>query len=150
MRTEKTQRFIIGGVIALASVSFAAAALAQSASRTIWDGVYTSEQATRGQAVYAARCAACHGASLSGVDSAPALSGAPFLNNWNGTTAADLFSRIDETMPVDEPGALTNRQTADVVAFILQTNAAPAGSTALASNPQLLAGTTIVAQRPRR
>ena len=33
---------------------------------SVWDGVYTEEQAGRGQALYAKECASCHGASLSG------------------------------------------------------------------------------------
>ena len=34
--------------------------------RSVWDGVYTQEQAQRGQSSYNQYCMACHGGSLSG------------------------------------------------------------------------------------
>jgi quinoprotein glucose dehydrogenase len=150
MLSSRTRRLAFAGLLALSCFGFAAASLAQSAGRSVLDGVYTAEQAARGGAVYAARCAACHGPSLGGVDSAPPLSGPAFLSNWHGTSAADLFSRIHDTMPVDNPGSLSNSQTAEIQAYIMQANGFPAGSTPLASNPTMLRGTRIIAQRPGR
>lgn len=146
MRADKTLS-VLAGLVVLATCGFTVAAMAQAPGRTVWDGVYTAEQATRGAAVYAQRCSACHGDSLGGIDVAPALAGPSFLNNWNGTSVADLYNRIEGTMPLEEPGALTPRQTADVMAYIIQRNGVPAGAAPLASNPQLLAGTAIRAQR---
>ena len=35
-------------------------------TRSVWDGVYTSEQAQRGSTLYANSCASCHGSALGG------------------------------------------------------------------------------------
>ena len=54
------------------------------AQKTVWDGVYTEEQAKRGADVYAEKCAMCHGDSLGGVESAPRVDGPAFYANWEG------------------------------------------------------------------
>ena len=112
-------------------------ALAQT-TRSVWDGVYTEDQAKRGAAVYAKECAACHGADLNGGESAPPLVGGSFLSNWNTLTVGDLFERIRESMPQDNPGRLSRQQDADVLAFMLQTNEFPAGKTELDKQTEVL------------
>lgn len=47
-------------------------------SRSVWDGVYTEEQAKRGETVYGKECSSCHGDLLTGGESAPALTGGVF------------------------------------------------------------------------
>jgi mono/diheme cytochrome c family protein len=102
---------------------------------TVWDGVYTEEQAKRGGATYQAFCAACHGDQLLGQEAAPALVGDAFNSNWDGTTLGDLVNRIRTTMPLDQPGALSRAQVADVVAFMLQSGKFPSGTTAFDPQP---------------
>ncbi|MBO9670420.1 MAG: c-type cytochrome [Sphingobium sp.] len=121
---------------------------AQSTEKSVWTGAYTEEQAARGKAAYAANCAACHGESLSGIDAAPALTGATFLNNWNSTTAGDLFTRVKTTMPQNAPDSLPARTVADIEAYVFQANGFPAGQVALPANPALMAGIKIVAAKP--
>ena len=41
-------------------------AFQEQQSTTVWDGVYTAEQAKRGAALYADNCASCHGLALGG------------------------------------------------------------------------------------
>ena len=115
----------------------AAAAFAQT-TRSVWDGVYTEDQAKRGAAVYAKECAACHGADLNGGESAPALVGGVFLSNWNTLTVGDLFERIRLSMPQDNPGRLSRQQDADVLALMLQANEFPAGKTELDKQTEVL------------
>lgn len=138
----------VAGVLALAGAGASVAAYAQGAGGSVWGGVYSADQATRGKATYDSVCAACHGPSLGGGDSAPALSGGAFLNNWNSTSAGDLFERIHTTMPASDPGSLSARQVADVEAYIFQANGFPAGQAALPSDDQLLAGIKIQATKP--
>jgi quinoprotein glucose dehydrogenase len=111
-------------------LAFAVALFAQS-SRSVWDGVYTSDQASRGSALYASTCASCHGTALTGGESAPPLAGGDFLSNWNGLTVGDLFERIRISMPADRPGKLTREQDADVLAYMLSMNQFPAGKSEL-------------------
>ncbi len=115
----------------------AVVALAQT-TRSVWDGVYTEEQAKRGAAIYANECAACHGADLNGGESAPALVGGGFLSNWNTLTVGDLFERIRLSMPQDNPGRLSRQQDADVLALMLQANEFPAGKTELDKQTEVL------------
>src|ERR1700687_4687747 len=95
--------------------------------RSVWDGVYTSEQAARGGALYANNCASCHGTSLTGGESAPPLTGGEFSSNWFGLTVGDLFERIRTTMPADRPGRINRQQNADILAYILSMNQFPDG-----------------------
>jgi mono/diheme cytochrome c family protein len=116
--------------IAVAAVSVVFGLAAQT-SRTVWDGVYSDDQAKRGSAVYAKECASCHGTELTGGESAPALVGDGFLSNWNGTTVGDLFERIRKSMPQDNPGRLSRQQNADILAFMLSANKFPVGKAEL-------------------
>jgi mono/diheme cytochrome c family protein len=117
-------------------------------ARSVWDGVYTQEQATRGQASYNKECAACHGQSLSGGEEAPPLSGGAFLANWNGLTVGDLFERIRVSMPEGRPGTLSRQQDADILAYILTGNQFPAGKTELNKETELLKQIRFESARP--
>lgn len=104
-----------------------------AASRSVWDGVYTRQQATRGQTAYQEECLKCHGENLGGGEAGPALAGKEFLEKWNGKTAGDLFAVTRKTMPSDDPGNLSSRQYSDIVAYILSMNEFPAGQKELDS-----------------
>ena len=104
------------------------------ASASVWQGVYTEEQAKRGQPLYGKYCASCHGEQLTGGEDSPPLTGGAFLANWNGLTVGDLFERIRVSMPQDRPGRLTRQQNADILAYMLGVNQFPAGQTELPTN----------------
>ena len=112
------------------AIAFAGLALSQE-KRSVWDGVYTAEQAKRGQGRYNAQCASCHGDTLAGGESAPPLAGGEFLSTWNGLTAADLFDRTRATMPQNKPGSLSREANAEILAYILSVNQFPAGKVEL-------------------
>lgn len=107
------------------------AADVQDESKTVWDGVYTEEQAARGRAAYTEQCASCHGAELSGGEMAPPLAGGLFTGNWEGMTVGDLTERIRITMPQGKEGTLSRQQVADIVAAVFAANSYPAGATEL-------------------
>ena len=121
---------------------------AQTASQSIWDGVYTSAQADRGKAIYSNACARCHGETLDGADEVPPVKGAHFMTNWDGQTVADLVQRIRNTMPLDDPGSLSGASTTDLVAYLLQQNGAPAGGTELPNDTGVQTGVHITATAP--
>lgn len=117
-------------------------------TKTVWDGVYTDDQANRGKQLYADACASCHGPELTGGEMAPPLVGGDFSSDWNGLSLGDLFDRIRISMPQNAPGSLSGAQNADILAFILQANKFPAGTTELAKDAMMLKGIMYNTQKP--
>lgn len=135
--------------IALSIVAMIAApALAQSA-RSVWSGVYTTEQATRGEQLYVRTCAECHGDDLEGRERAPALAGLTFNQRWDGAVLKKLFEKVEEMPPAKPEARLTSQQYIDVVAFVLNANEIPAGTTPLESDKKTLAEITYTSQPPK-
>ena len=119
-----------------------------SNSRSVWDGVFTPEQADRGHSVYHAQCEMCHGEELTGGDEVAPLAGPQFLANWNGLTLGDLFERIRKTMPANDPGKLSREQNADVITYLLAFNMFPSGKAELPAEAQLLSQIRIESTKP--
>ena len=111
---------------------------AQPPTKSVWDGVYTQDQANRGKALYSTECASCHGAELTGGEMAPGLAGGEFISGWDGLTVGDLFERIRISMPQNAPGSLSGQQNADILAFVFSVNKFPAGSEDLAKEAGIL------------
>jgi alcohol dehydrogenase (cytochrome c) len=120
-------RFAICGAMAALGISIAIA----SAQQPVRTGPFTTEQASAGRATYQATCSACHLPDMKGTFEAPPLSGANFMNMWRIRPTSDLFSRIRNTMPITDPGSLSDQEALNLVAFILQANGAVAGTQAL-------------------
>ena len=121
---------------------------AQAQTVSIWDGVYSEDQAARGNTGFAARCANCHGASLGGTGEAPALAGPQFLSDFDGLSLGDLFDRIRTTMPQDNPASLTRDAYADILAFLLKANGMPAGAKELDRRSEYLKAIGFSAAKP--
>ena len=111
--------------------TFLTAVIAQNPP-PIWNGVYTSAQAGRGAMVFQNHCAECHHDDLSGGEG-PALVGNSFMVKWEMSSVERLFHKIRDTMPEANAGNVTDAQKLDVVAFILQQNGYPAGTTELSN-----------------
>ena len=111
---------------------------AQPPTKSIWDGVYSEEQATRGKALYAQECASCHGSELTGGEMAPPLAGGEFMAGWDGLTIGDLFERVRISMPQNAPGSLSGQQIADVLSFVFSSNKFPAGTSELPKEAGIL------------
>ncbi len=126
----------------------AAAALYAQPSKTVWDGVYTEEQEQRGFEVYEQECLECHGPSLEGGEMSPGLADGAFKANWNGLTVGDLYERIRESMPPDDPERVGRQQVADVLAYILSANEMPAGDKELVRRPEMLKMIQFLSQKP--
>jgi cytochrome c553 len=107
-------------------------------TRSVWDGVFTEEQATHGAALYEAHCGSCHGATLAGHESAPPLNTQHLLGNWDGLTLGDLLDRIRITMPQNAVGTLSGQEYADVLAFVLRFDKFPAGKVKLSRSVDAL------------
>src|SRR5215471_6819051 len=96
---------------------------------------YTEEQSVRGEGIYTKACGPCHeDKSL-----APLLQGEPFAKNWSDKTVDVLFNKILSTMPLQDPGTLTDQQSIDLVAYILKLNHFSVGQEALPKDAAALA-----------
>ena len=131
----------------LALLLAAAASLsARQEGRTVWDGVYTEEQAVRGEQVYQDQCTFCHLDDLMGDAFATPLIDDAFTLRWDGGTVGDLMIVIQVTMPADQPNTLGNEDVADVIAFLLQMNEYPTGDQELPADQEALEAIAIVGE----
>src|SRR5437016_11346788 len=73
----------VGRVVSLAILPVCAILLTVQAQQpqTVKQGVYTDNQARRGQATYKDRCSSCHGEKLEG-RLGPPLTGEDFIYDW--------------------------------------------------------------------
>lgn len=94
--------------------------------RSVTEGVYSAGQAARGQQVYQAQCAECHGKAMEGTIGPP-LVGDGFLSNWSARSLASLVDKIQKTMPFNLPASLSLQQSTDLAAYMLQIGTFPAG-----------------------
>jgi mono/diheme cytochrome c family protein len=137
---------LTSALAACAAFSLGGGARAQTTA-SVWDGVYTDAQADRGRSQHSQHCAMCHGAVLEGNGEAPPLTG-EFIPDWGGMTLADLFDKINITMPLNAPGTLSRASTADILAFILKSNNFPAGSKELGSDNDALKSISFDVSKP--
>ena len=120
---------------------------------SIWDGVFTEAQATRGQTVYSGACGTCHGRRLNGAPDDPdmrstsPLARARFLRVWEGRSLATLFEYTRATMPESNPGSLTDGEFVDVIAYMLSVGGMPVGDDELRPDPRSLAR-VVIQQQP--
>jgi mono/diheme cytochrome c family protein len=129
---NKRLRWGIAAAFALAGIAM------PQEKRSVWDGVFTAEQAKRGQARYNTQCASCHGDTLAGGESAPPLAGGEFLSTWNGLTVGELFDRTRSTMPQNRPGSLSREANAEILAYLLGVNQFPPGKVELPQSSEAL------------
>jgi mono/diheme cytochrome c family protein len=123
----------VAALAVMTSMTIAAASvMAQQKAKNVRDGVYTAEQALRGKSGYDGVCARCHGVPLTGSQgNGPTLKGAAFLAHWDNDTLGSLFTKIRDTMPAGSPGTLTDEVKRQILAYVLQQNGFPGGSTEL-------------------
>jgi S-disulfanyl-L-cysteine oxidoreductase SoxD len=134
---------VVALVLAAASSGRALAFARQTGDKPAAAPTYTDEQSTRGEAIYTKACGPCHeDKSL-----APLLQGEPFAKNWSDKTVDALFNKILSTMPLQDPGTLTDQQSIDLVAYILKLNHFSAGPEALPKDAAALAAMSLSAPR---
>jgi mono/diheme cytochrome c family protein len=136
------------GLVALGALGAGSNATLQAQQKTQWDGVYTEEQAKRGEPLYAEKCSSCHGPDMNGGEMAPGLTGGEFQANWNDLTLGDLFERMRISMPQNNPGSLSRQQNADILAAMLKKANYPAGTTELPTQTEMLNMYKFTATKP--
>ena len=121
------------GTACCAFVIVAASSIAGDARqlRPLTAGVYSAEQATRGQELYDDQCASCHGVEMEG-SIGPPMVGDAFMANYSERPLTTLVDKIQNTMPFQSAGTLSREQSIDLAAYILQGGEFPAGQAELA------------------
>jgi mono/diheme cytochrome c family protein len=126
------------GLLCAAAITLfiAPAALGQDdgSVESVWDGVYTVEQAQAGADLFSRHCIACHATepgAVAGHAPSPPLVGEPFRFRWTDSAIADLFDTLRQTMPQAAPNSLSADEYAALTAYLLQLNEYPAGATAI-------------------
>src|SRR5262245_56844361 len=108
-------------------------------TRSTSTGVFTEEQARKGEAAYQRVCASCHVTDLHSTEAeAPDLTEGPFKFGWQGKTIAERFEIIRNTMPPGRGASLDDQTYLDIVTYILRFNNIPAGNQALQPNIDIL------------
>lgn len=122
-----------------AVVLSSAIAVTIAQSKSVNDGVYTTEQAARGDRVFKAKCASCHYTAR--------FVGEDLFKAWANKPLAELFSVVRESMPEDNPGTLPVQEYADAIAYFLQLNKFPTGSDELVGSDEAMGA--IMLERPK-
>ena len=146
MLGSKSVRLSVFTVAIVAGLFSAAMTAAQQPARS---GPFTAEQARAGRAVYQSTCVSCHQADLQGAFEAPPLAGGNFMYTWRNRPTSDLFTRIRNTMPISNPGSLSDQDALSLVAFILQSNGASAGTQPLAAGTIVPIGAVATGAAPQ-
>lgn len=136
-------RVMFSVCVAALTVSISYGVVQARQVKSIWEGAFTAEQATRGAAAYKTACSECHGGDLMGDGFAPSLAGADFQGNWNDLSVGDLFERIRVSMPPSGPSSVTPAAKADILAYIFAQNKYPAGKAEIEPKTEALKGIKI-------
>jgi nitrate/TMAO reductase-like tetraheme cytochrome c subunit len=99
-------------------------------------GWYTEEQAATGAKTFAQSCSPCHGANLEG-GAGPALKGASWQQLYGGAKLLTVWGEIKGPMAQYAGTTFTAKESLDLLAYLLQQNALPAGKQALADTREL-------------
>lgn len=123
-------------------------------------GIFTVEQAARGEERYRAMCSRCHGRDLRALYAeVPGLTSYAFSANWPGRPVSELFETIRFSMPMiaretmprgrtDQKEFLDEQTSIDLTAYILSFNRFPAGETELPADSDYLRQILITEPKP--
>jgi mono/diheme cytochrome c family protein len=123
---------VLGTVLmaALAAGTLVSAAQQPATAKSVWDGIYTEQQAARGAQAYSANCSRCHGVELEGANGKP-LVGDVFWRDFQARTVEYLLTYMSKNMPNGTPATLPADMYLDLTAFILSRNQFPTGGAPL-------------------
>ncbi len=102
---------------------------------SVWDGVYSAQQAELGAAQYRESCALCHAEDLRGDSNSPSLVGVSFLFLWENKSLHELFTAIRTEMPTGAPNSLPEQTYLNILAYIMAANDFPPGELELGAGP---------------
>lgn len=97
---------------------------------SVHDGVYSEEQAERGEELFGEICLACHEPEQ--------FLGPAYMEGWTNQPASDFLDVIRSTMPEDNPGSLKRSEYTAILTYIFKINGIPAGDADLESTSAAL------------
>jgi mono/diheme cytochrome c family protein len=101
-----------------------------STPASVLEGVFTSDQAARGQQVFQNVCASCH--------TVAEHTGRQFAEKWGTSRVGEMFDLISNTMPDGDPGSLKPAEYASIIAFFLKETGYPEGKQELPADSAVL------------
>src|SRR5512139_3064065 len=134
-----TAKVVTLAVLGAAALGFAATwtLTAQTAGRTVRDGVFSPAQAERGAQVFGTICTNCH-------EIAEFTGAGAYLEDVEGKPLWETFEFVSSEMPEDDPGSLRLEEYAAVLAYIFSVYGLPSGDAELAVDRESLEAITIV------
>ena len=132
-------RIVLATAIGALAASYASADIGQPAAVMIKPISFDDAQVRHGRELYDGRCAACHGADLSGTASRP-LKGRTFMGRWGGggSSLGALFKFIRDTMPPGGAGSLSPDEISALMALVLSENGLKPNEEVLSSDYRTL------------
>lgn len=112
-------------------------AAASADPRTVNDAVYSKAQAKVGEKLYADHCILCHDKKYF----------RPVLKRWEGQPLSILFTVMSTSMPESNPGFLTEKESVDILAYILSLSRYAPGDTELDYQNSALNEITVAARQ---
>jgi mono/diheme cytochrome c family protein len=122
MRIKRIAPLAVGLLITLVQTGAAQDSTAAK-PKTTMSGIYTLAQADRGKETFATHCSSCH--------TPDEHTGNAFLMNWVGKPLSEFFVYLATSMPKSDPGILSQKEYAQLIALLLKTNNMPAGEVEL-------------------
>lgn len=120
-----------------------------TSERTIWDGVFTAEQAAAGAPLYTQYCQGCHGKTGRGTPGGPGVTGANLNKKWEETSLLDFYTFARTNMPPGNAGKIGSEQDyVNIVAYIMELHGAEPGDTQLVWNEEQL-GNIYIVRKPK-
>jgi len=126
--------FVVSGTVVVRAASQEPARA--EGGRSVLDGVFTTEQASRGEQTFKQACTACH--------TLDKMTGNRFRAKWAEGSVGDVFDFMSNAMPEGDPGSLMPAEYASIVAFFLRASGYPAGERELPTDKAELAQLRIV------
>src|SRR5690349_8822076 len=132
MENMRTKVVVVSVCLLILAAALPLGSQSSQERKTVWQGVYTDEQAGRGKALYEMNCAGCHGMDLAG-DRGSSLQGRDFMERWREDNAETLFLFMKGSMPPNRNRnvrrvPLPDETYIDIISYVFQANKFPAGS----------------------
>jgi len=133
-----------------AKAKAAAAGDESTYDHTIWDGIFTQEQADAGKALYVTNCLGCHGKTGRGSPGGPAITGVALNKKWADTTVLDIYTFARTYMPPGKAGTIgTEQDYVNIISYILEMHGAEPGDTMLPYDEDTL-GNVYIVKKPAK